>query len=1053
MQTERSIQSLGNRYRQTPFSYDVKRNVYNEENFQQEHKRKAPSSGNVDVNITTFKHNVQCRCSWHKFLRCMLTVFPFLEWMCLYRFKDWLLGDLLAGLSVGLVQVPQGLTLSLLTRQLIPPLNVTYAAFCSSVIYVILGSCHQMSIGPFFLVSALMINVLKERPFNNGHLIMGTFVKDDFSLPTFYINYNGSLSVVASTTFLTGIIQLSMGMLGMGFMATYLPDAAISAYLAAVALHIILAQMTCVFGIMISFHAGPVSFFYNIINYCVALPKANSTSILLFLTAVVALRINKCIRISFNRYPIEFPMELFLILGFSILTNKISMATENSRMLINMIPYSFVFPETPEFGVLTRVILQAMSLSLVSSFLLVSLGKKIASFHNYRINSNQEKSPTTLKVVLSRKVKRDPEASGVSARHLGLNSHRPLQRGQLLFQVLCVHGSHGQDYYPGQVWRKTAANRRPQLKTGTSTLLTVSLQPALSPQFASLVGAGVMMLLMVKMGSFFHNMPNAVLAGIILSNVIPYLETIYNLPSLWRQDQYDCVVWMVTFSCAIFLGLDVGLLISLVFAFFVITVRSHRSKILVLGQIPNTNIYRSINDYREAVLIPGVKILQCCSSLTFVNVYKLKHKLLKEVNMVKRPLKEEEIFTLFNESQTSISEQSICRCFCDCEELEPEPRVVYTERYENKQDHDQSSINLIRCSYLGNGELESETTSEEQIPYTVSSTSQRNLGQNYEDTEKAWLSNNPSRNSSLPPLETSESLAQSRSRSVVGPYSDSGLQSNIHTIILDFSMVHYVDSRALVVLRQMCNAFFNANILVLLSGCHTSVVKSFEKNDFFDEGITKAQLFLSLHDAVLYALSRKNPEPSELSMDANETVIQETYSESDKNGNMSNLRHKTGSSIMEGSQRASPNFVKIHKPIKDDLEFDLEPTLNSEQNSDLGLSLDLDLNLDQESELEPESELESEIQAKSDLDTELETDAQTELETEEELEPELETERERKPQPRTKARSQSPWRNYFTAYRFGASSSQSQVPPRTHSVEKKQPQAYPNSPQLNEDTW
>ncbi|XP_076414503.1 testis anion transporter 1 isoform X7 [Peromyscus maniculatus bairdii] len=891
-----------------------------------------------------------------------------------------------------------GLTLSLLTRQLIPPLNVTYAAFCSSVIYVILGSCHQMSIGPFFLVSALMINVLKERPFNNGHLIMGTFVKDDFSLPTFYINYNGSLSVVASTTFLTGIIQLSMGMLGMGFMATYLPDAAISAYLAAVALHIILAQMTCIFGIMISFHAGPVSFFYNIINYCIALPKANSTSILLFLTAVVALRINKCIRISFNRYPIEFPMELFLILGFSILTNKISMATENSRMLINMIPYSFVFPETPEFGILTRVILQAMSLSLVSSFLLVSLGKKIASFHNYRINSNQDLIAIGLCNVVSS------------------------------FFRSCVF-------------------------TGAMARTIIQDKSGGRQQFASLVGAGVMMLLMVKMGNFFHNMPNAVLAGIILSNVIPYLETIYNLPSLWRQDQYDCVVWMVTFSCAIFLGLDVGLLISLVFAFFVITVRSHRSKILVLGQIPNTNIYRSINDYREAVLIPGVKILQCCSSLTFVNVYKLKHKLLKEVNMVKRPLKEEEIFTLFNESQTSISEQSICRCFCDCEELEPEPRVVYTERYENKQDHDQSSINLIRCSYLGNGELESETTSEEQIPYTVSSTSQRNLGQNYEDTEKAWLSNNPSRNSSLPPLETSESLAQSRSRSVVGPYSDSGLQSNIHTIILDFSMVHYVDSRALVVLRQMCNAFYNANILVLLSGCHTSVVKSFEKNDFFDEGITKAQLFLSLHDAVLYALSRKNPEPSELSMDANETVIQETYSESDKNGNMSNLRHKTGSSIMEGSQRASPNFVKIHKPIKDDLEFDLEPTLNSEQNSDLGLSLDLDLNLDQESELEPESELESEIQAKSDLDTELETDAQTELETEEELEPELETERERKPQPRTKARSQSPWRNYFTAYRFGASSSQSQVPPRTHSVEKKQPQAYPNSPQLNEDTW
>lgn len=47
-------------------------------------------------------------CSWHKFLRCMLMIFPFLEWMCLYRCKEWLLGDLLAGISVGIVQVPQG---------------------------------------------------------------------------------------------------------------------------------------------------------------------------------------------------------------------------------------------------------------------------------------------------------------------------------------------------------------------------------------------------------------------------------------------------------------------------------------------------------------------------------------------------------------------------------------------------------------------------------------------------------------------------------------------------------------------------------------------------------------------------------------------------------------------------------------------------------------------------------------------------------------------------------------------------------------------------------
>ncbi|XP_062042000.1 testis anion transporter 1 isoform X4 [Lepus europaeus] len=831
MLPERSTQSFNYKYRQNSFSYDVKRDIYNEENFQQEHRKRGLSSGNMDIDITTFRHHVRCRCSWPRFLRCMFTIFPFLQWMCLYRFKDWLLGDLLAGLSVGLVQVPQGLTFTLLARQLIPPLNIAYAAFCSSVIYVIFGSCHQMSIGSFFLVSALMINVLKESPFNDGHLIIGSFIKDDFSAPSFFIGYNKSLSMVAATTFLTGIIQLILGVLGFGFVATYLPEAAVSAYLAATALHIMLSQLTCIFGIMISFHAGPIAFFYNIINYCVALPKANSTSILLFLTAVVALRINKCVRISFNRYPIEFPMELLLILGFSMIANNISMATENSKMLTEMIPYSFLFPVTPDFSDLHRVIYQAISLSLVSSFMLIFLGKKISSPHNYRVNSNQD----------------------------------------LIAIGFCNVVS---SFFRSFVFTGAIARTIIQDKCGGRQ------------QFASLVGAGLMLLLMVKAGHFFSELPNAVLAGIILSNVLPYLEAIYSLPALWRQDQYDCILWLVTFASAIFLGLDFGLLVSLVFAFFVITVRSHRTKVLLLGQVPNTNIYRSINDYREIVSIPGVKIFQCCNSITFVNIYHLRRRLLKEVDMIRVPLKEEEIFSLFNQSDMDAQENKICQCTCNCDELEPPPRIVYTERFESKQDPDVSSVNLVRCSRF-DSIITSQSASEDQMPYTTSSISQRTQAQNYEDVEKAWLPSYPQQNSLQPPADQS----QQRSRPFT-PFSDAYLQPSTHTIILDFSMVHFVDARALVMLRQMCNAFQNANILMLFAGCHSSVVRAFEKNDFFDAGITKAQLFLTLHDAVLFALSRKVVEPSELSLDESETVIRETYSETDKPNPIDKIRLK-----------------------------------------------------------------------------------------------------------------------------------------------------------------
>uniref|UniRef100_A0A2K5YKD8 Solute carrier family 26 member 8 n=1 Tax=Mandrillus leucophaeus TaxID=9568 RepID=A0A2K5YKD8_MANLE len=662
-QLERSaISGFSSKSRQSSFPYDVKREVYNEETFQQEHKRKASSSGNMNINITTFTHRVQCRCSWHRFLRCMLTIFPFLEWMCMYRLKDWLLGDLLAGISVGLVQVPQGLTLSLLARQLIPPLNIAYAAFCSSVIYVIFGSCHQMSIGSFFLVSALLINVLKISPFNSGHLVMGSFLKDEFSAPSYLMGYNKSLSVVATTTFLTGIIQ---------------------------------------------------------------------------------------------------------IIGFTVIANKITMATETSQTLIDMIPYSFLFPVTPDFSVLPKIILQAISLSLVSSFLLIFLGKKIASLHNYSVNSNQDLIAIGLCNVVSS------------------------------FFRSCV--------FTGAVARTII-----QDKSGGRQ------------QFASLVGAGVMLLLMVKMGHFFCALPNAVLAGIILSNVVPYLETISNLPSLWRQDQYDCALWMMTFSSSIFLGLDIGLIISVVSAFFITSVRSHRAKILLLGQIPNTNIYRSVNDYREIITIPGVKIFQCCSSITFVNVYYLKHKLLKEVGMVRVPLKEEEIFSLFNSSDTSLQGEKICRCFCNCDDLEPLPRILYTERFENKLDPDASSVNLIHCSHFESVNT-SQTASEDQVPYTVSSMSQKNQGQQYEEVEKVWLPNNSSRNSS-PGLPD---VAESRGRRSLIPYSDASLLPSVHTIILDFSMVHYVDSQGLVVLRQNDNSIYKMSSSFL--GSQKNVSPGFTK--------------------------------------------------------------------------------------------------------------------------------------------------------------------------------------------------------------------------------
>ncbi|XP_074167247.1 testis anion transporter 1 isoform X7 [Sminthopsis crassicaudata] len=745
------------------FFYDVKREVYNEESFQKEHRRKGASSGDVDINITTIKHRVQFRCSWKRFKKVIFGIFPFLEWMCVYQFKDWLLGDLLAGLNVGLVQVPQGLILAVLIRMLIPPLNISYSSFCCSMIYIIFGTSHHVSIGNFFLVSALMANVLNKIMFNSGHLLMGTFIRGDFEDPAYSLDYEKALSVMQAVTFLTGIIQLLIGLLRLDFVTKYLPDTLINAYLAATALHVMMSQMCFIFGIMVRFHCGVISFFYNLVNYCIALPRANSTSILLFLICMVALRVNKCIKISFKRYPIEFPMEFVLIVSFTIIANKIHMNTETSKHIVDMIPYSFLYPEPAELKLLHMIVCHALSLSMVSYILLIFIGKKIASLHNYNINPNQE----------------------------------------LVAIGLCNLVS---SFFKSFVFTSAIARTVIQEKSGGRQ------------QFAALVGAGITLLVMLKMGHYFYALPNAVLAGIVLSNVLPFLSTIMDLPELWKQNQYDFVIWIVTFLSVICLGLDIGLLISVVFTFFITTVQSHRTSILVLGQIPNTNIYRSFTDYREAVYIPGVKIFQFCTAITFVNVEEIKQVLLKEVDLKAVPLTDEDLRSLFIDNRSEIGEVPF-KCACNCDEPEPPPRIAYTDHLENRSESDISSIDVFHCSRF-EGPLMSRSMSEEQMVCMMGHGNLRNLNSKNEEVDKVWVPSHTTINSSgvqlltASPSNNEHIESHHRSKHDPGKHSsDVSFISTVHTIILDFTMVNFIDVKATQVIRQVLLKSYSSGTL------------------------------------------------------------------------------------------------------------------------------------------------------------------------------------------------------------------------------------------------
>ncbi|KTG05036.1 hypothetical protein cypCar_00010404 [Cyprinus carpio] len=77
-----------------------------------------------------------------------------------YKIKQWLLGDIVSGISTGLVAVLQGLAFSLLAS--LPPGYGLYTAFFPAIIYFFLGTSRHLSVGAFPILS-LMVGAVVTR--------------------------------------------------------------------------------------------------------------------------------------------------------------------------------------------------------------------------------------------------------------------------------------------------------------------------------------------------------------------------------------------------------------------------------------------------------------------------------------------------------------------------------------------------------------------------------------------------------------------------------------------------------------------------------------------------------------------------------------------------------------------------------------------------------------------------------------------------------------------------------------------------------------------------
>ena len=142
-------------------------------------------------------------------------------------------------------------------------------------------------------------------------------------------------------------------------------------------------------------------------------------------------------------------------------------------------------------------------------------------------------------------------------------------------------------------------------------------------QLSNIVLFGFLVVTMLFLMPLFHDLPEAVLAAIVIAAVM-HLVDIGALRRLRHTDPTDFVLAVLCFAGVLVFGLLIGLAIAVVLSLLALVYRAYRPSYAVLGRVPGAVDderlrYRGIEDHPDCETFPGLVILRVDGELFFAN--------------------------------------------------------------------------------------------------------------------------------------------------------------------------------------------------------------------------------------------------------------------------------------------------------------------------------------------------------------------------------------------------------------------------------------------------
>uniref|UniRef100_A0A8C5DC02 Solute carrier family 26 member 6-like n=1 Tax=Gouania willdenowi TaxID=441366 RepID=A0A8C5DC02_GOUWI len=445
------------------------------------------------------------RCSGPRLKKCLLRTFPVASWLPRYSIRENALGDFISGISVGIMQLPQGMAYALLAA--VPPVFGLYSSFYPVLVYFIFGTSKHISLGTYAVLS-VMIGGVTERLAPDSDFMVWDNVTNSSMVDT-TVRDAERIKVAAAVTFLSGIFQIVLGLVQFGFVVTYLSEPLVRGYTTGAAIHVIVSQLKYTFGINPVRHSGPLALIYIIVA--------------------------------------------------TVISWQVDVEGKYGVDVVGLIPSGLQPPVFPEVSLFGQVIGDAFALSVVGYGIAISLGRIFALKYGYKVDSNQELV-----------------ALGLSNSFGGI------------FQCFAISCSMSRTLV--------------QESTGGKTQVAI-----------------VILFITLWIGALFEDLPKAVLAAIIYVNLHGMMKQFLDIPLLWRTNKIDMMVWVVTFILTVLLNPDLGLAAAIGFSMLTVIFRTQLPKYSALGRVPNTDIYRPLENFNQVRNVPGILIFRSSATLYFAN--------------------------------------------------------------------------------------------------------------------------------------------------------------------------------------------------------------------------------------------------------------------------------------------------------------------------------------------------------------------------------------------------------------------------------------------------